>query len=372
MDSSEKIHILMLGDSLSKQGGLVTVEKQMLKHAPPHVQIRHIGTAVDGSAIQKALGFAIALVQVIWILLTAKVDIVHAHVTERGSAYRKSIITLIAKFWFHKPILLHSHSPEFHEFYQALPDVLKRGLLWAFSQCDRFITVADSWRNFYVDRFGLKPERVLVLANPIELPAQVPQRNQSQPITIVFLGRIGQRKGTFDLIRAFALLSDEVKDRANLVLAGDGELEKARNLATSLDLGDRVTIHNWLNPQQRDALLAKADIFALPTYNEGLPIALLEAMGWGLPVITTPVGGILNFIVAEKNGLLITPGDIQQLSAAIQLLIQDEKLRLFLGGAARASVTQLDIKNYFDSLLKIYESVLESHKYSSSAAAQLE
>ena len=362
--SKQSINVLMLGDSLSKQGGIVTLEKHMLKYAPSDIQIQHIGTAVDGSAIQKACGFAIALVRVVLVLLTAKIDIVHMHVAERGSAYRKSIVTLIAKFVFRKPVLLHSNSPEFHEFYQGLSPNVQRGLLWAFCQCDRFLAVSDRWRNFYVDKFGLKPEQVLVLANPIELPERVPQRERSNQINLVFLGRIGQRKGAFDLIRAFALLPEPVRERANLVLAGDGEIEKARDLVTSYssnisNIGDRITIYNWLNSEQRDALLAKADIFALPTYNEGLPLALLEAMGWGLPVITTPVGGIPDIITSNSNGLLINPGDLQQLYKAMQSLIRDDRLRFSLGSNARASVATFDIKNYYISLRKIYDSILE-------------
>lgn len=352
--------ILMLGDSLSKQGGIVTLEKHMLKYVPSEVQIHHIGTTVDGSTMQKAFVFAIALIQFIFVLLTTQVDIIHIHVAERGSAYRKSIVTLIAKFLFRKPTILHSNSPEFHGFYQGLPHSIKRGLLWTFSQCDRFIAVSNSWRNFYVDKFGLKAEQVLVLANPIELPNQLPQRIQTSEINIIFLGRIGQRKGAFDLIHAFALLPDEMRNQVNLILAGDGEVEKARHLAASYNLGDCITIYDWLNSEQRDTLLAKANIFALPTYNEGLPLALLEAMGWALPVITTPVGGIPDLIISQKNGLLVNPGDIKQLALAIQLLVQDEKLRFSLGGAARESVTPFDVKSYFDSLLKIYDSVLDS------------
>jgi len=353
----DRINIVMLGDSLSKQGGIVTLEKLLLEKAPPEIQIQHIGTAVDGSSTRKALVFGMALCKFILYLLTTKVDLVHIHVAERGSAYRKSIVTLVAKL-FQKPVILHSNSPEFHQFYAGLPSFVQTSLLWAFSQCDRFIAVSDSWRNFYVHTFGLKAEQVVVLANPIQLPERVPQRICSDKINIVYLGRIGQRKGAFDLIRAFDLLPVEDKARANLILAGDGEIEKARHLVASLNLNNRVTIYNWLNSEQRDALLAKADVFALPTYNEGLPLALLEAMGWGLPVITTPVGGIPDIITSNSNGLSIDPGNLQQLCTAMQSLIRDEKLRLSLGSNARASVATFDIKNYYISLRKIYNSIL--------------
>lgn len=363
MDSQNKlknnpIKVVMLGDSLSKQGGIVTVEKLMLEQAPPEIQIYHIGTVVDGSAIKKVLVFGIALYKFVLHLLITKVDIIHIHVAERGSAFRKSIITLIAKLVFRKPVILHSNSPEFHLFYQQLPQWLQQSLLWIFSKCDRFIAVSESWKNFYIHDFGLKVEQVLVLANPIKLPAQVPLRTNSHPVSFVCLGRIGQRKGSFDLIRAFAMLPDQYKTQASLCLAGDGDVEKVRNLVDSLNLLKYVTVLDWIDPNQRDSLLAKADVFVLPTYNEGLPLALLEAMGWGLPAITTPVGGIPNVITHNKNGLLVNPGDIQHLSAAMQSLLEEEELRLSLGSAARVSVAPFDITKYIDSLKFTYCSLL--------------
>lgn len=358
----KQLKIVMLGDSLSKQGGIVTLEKLMLQQAPAYIQIHHIGTVVDGSSIRKLLVFAIALAKFIWQLSTTKVDIVHIHVAERGSAYRKAIITLIAKFVFRKPIILHSHSPEFHLFYKNLPQPIKQLLLWAFSKCDRFIAVSESWKNFYVHDFGLNPEQVVVLVNSIKLPLQVPLRKNSNQVSFVCLGRIGQRKGSFDAIEAFAMLPELKKSQASLILAGDGELEKAHKLVETLNLADCVTILGWINSEQRDTLLAKADVFVLPTYNEGLPVALLEAMGWGLPAITTPVGGIPDIIIPNQNGLLINPGDIQQLSAAMQSLIDSENLRLLLGSNARKSVASFDVKYYFNHLINIYDSVLGLRK----------
>lgn len=351
----KQLKIVMLGDSLDKQGGIVTLEKLMLEQAPPSMKIQHIGTAVDGSSVRKVLAFGIALSKFVLQLLSTKVDLVHIHVADGGSAFRKAIITLIAS-GFRKPVILHSNSPEFHLFYKRLPQPIKQWLLWAFSKCDRFIAVSESWKNFYVHEFGLKADLVVVLANPIKLPAQVPLRT-CEDVNFLFLGRIGQRKGSFDLIKAFAALSVEQKQKAKLILAGDGEVELARELVESLNLTDCVTVFDWVNSQQRDALLAKADVFVLPTYNEGLPLALLEAMGWGLPVITTPVGGIPDVITQNKNGLLVNPGDIQQLSAAMQALIEKSNLRRSLSLSARVSAMPFDIKNYFCSLANIYCSI---------------
>ena len=128
-------------------------------------------------------------------------------------------------------------------------------------------------------------------------------------LKFVFLGRIGKRggaldlakslisfpkqdKGAFDLIAAFAALPAASRQCAELVLAGNGDLEAANQLIIELGLEDKISMLTWLNPEQRDKLLSTADAFILPSYHEGLPMSMLESMAWGLPVIVTPVGGI--------------------------------------------------------------------------------
>jgi glycosyltransferase involved in cell wall biosynthesis len=222
--------------------------------------------------------------------------------------------------------------------------------------------LSESWKNFYTNNLGLKTEQVVVLPNPVKLPSQVPHRIHRDKVSFVFLGRIGQRKGTFDLIRAFSLLPAEQKTKSELVVAGDGDVEQARRLVESLNLVEYITVLDWIDSAQRDALLAKADVFVLPSYNEGLPMALIEAMSWGLPVVTTPVGGIPELVTHTTNGLLVNPGNIQQLSEAMQSLLKDENMRLSLGRTARLSVIHLDVEKYLNSLLCIYCAMLDSRK----------
>ncbi|MBF2067349.1 MAG: glycosyltransferase family 4 protein [Calothrix sp. C42_A2020_038] len=345
--------ILMLGESLERQGGIVSVEKLILQEALSNTSIKLIPTLPKGSAIKKLLVFSSAVVQLVGSLLANKADVIHIHISEGGSAYRHMITALITLI-FQKPVIMHAHSCNFHEFYPKLPSLIQVWMSWIFSKSTRFIVLSESWKKFYVDNLKLKVEQVTVLPNPVRLPSQVPERQNSSTVSFVFLGRIGQRKGAFDLISAFAKLSEKHKQRASLTLAGDGEGEKARDLVKSLELTSSINILDWVNQTQRDELLNQANVFVLPSYNEGLPMALIEAMSWSLPVITTPVGGIPELVINYDNGLLVNPGDIQQLSDAIESLIKDEQLRLMLGQRARASVAHLDIVNYMNSLTKIY------------------
>ncbi|HAJ64536.1 MAG TPA: glycosyltransferase family 1 protein [Cyanobacteria bacterium UBA8543] len=349
--------VLMLGEGLDRQGGIVSVEKLILEEATSDVVFKHIATLPKGSSVYKVLVFFKAIVELFWRLLLKEADLVHIHVSERGSAFRQAITALII-IGFRIPVIMHTHSCDFHSFYSKLPQWIQQWMSWVFGSCTRFIVLSESWKTYYIENIGLKQKRVIVLPNPVKIPLQVPQRLGSQKVNIVFLGRIGQRKGAFDLIQAFASLPTEQKTCSRLTVAGDGEGEQARSLVKSLNLTDYITILDWVNQEQRDALLAKADVFVLPSYNEGLPMAVLEAMSWSLPVITTPVGGIPEVITHNQNGLLVTPGNIQDLSEAMQSLIKDEQMRLSLGNKARISVKHLDVRDYFGSLKNIYNSVL--------------
>jgi len=148
-------------------------------------------------------------------------------------------------------------------------------------------------------------------------------------IRVVTLGVLGKRKGYLDLIPVARQLQDKIP-QLEFVFIGGGEIEKIRGLVADEDLEDRITVAGLVDDDQRVRLLQTSDIFALPTYAEGQPIALLEAMAAGLPVISTPVGSI-DEVVHEANGRLITPGDQSALAEAITELSSSADLRRQIG-----------------------------------------
>jgi glycosyltransferase involved in cell wall biosynthesis len=356
---TDRIRVLMLGESLDKQGGIVSVEKLIIKYVPADIEICHLATLQDGSKIHKVLVFIKALNVLYWQLTNKSADLVHIHVSERGSAFRQALTTTVA-WLLRKPVILHTHSAEFQVFYSKLSPIIKAGLSWAFCRSTRFIVLSYSWKKFYIDNLGLKEEQVIVLPNPVKFPVEIPLRINSGKIRLLFLGKIGDRKGTFDLINAVADIPLSQRQNLELTIAGDGEGQRARVLIESLNLTQHIKILDWVNEQQRDDLLQEADVFILPSYNEGLPMAILEAMSWGLPIITTPVGGIPELVISHHNGLLVEPGAIKQLSQAIQSLIKNDELRLSLGRAARETVSPFDISKYCDQLTDIFRECLDT------------
>ncbi|MCW5312299.1 glycosyltransferase [Nostoc sp. KVJ3] len=359
MGTAKSLKIILLGPSLLQQGGISNYEKLFLEYAPSEVQICHIVTHEEGTTAFKIIVFLNAVWKFLWMLINEEVDIIQLEISQRGSVLRQGIMTFLA--WiFHKPIIIHAHGSQFHIFYAELAKWMQYLLNWVFCKCQRLIVLSESWKNFYIENLGLKPEQVVVFYNPVKVPAEVPHRSLSKKLNLLFLGRIGKRKGAFDLIKAFSLLPTEYQTTSSLIMAGDGDIEQARNLVTTLNLEDYITLPGWIGSDKRDILLTQANIFVLPSYNEGLPLAMLEAMACELAVIVTPVGGIPEIVTHSENGLIVNPGDVQQLSDAIKSLIENETLRLSLGSKARTSVFALDIKNHWFSFLDLYHSVLNS------------
>jgi glycosyltransferase involved in cell wall biosynthesis len=141
---------------------------------------------------------------------------------------------------------------------------------------------------------------------------------------------LGKRKGTYDLLEAFESLVKR-QPNARLVLPGDGEVDEIKALVKEKGLEDVVEVPGWVSGAAQDELWNRTDVYTLPSYNEGLPGSVLEAMSAGLPCVSTPVGGIPEAVLDNQTGYLVDAGDVAGLEKALERLVADEDLRLRMG-----------------------------------------
>ncbi len=332
----------MVGSAPEERGGMGTVTTLLLRHGAKAASMRMVVTHREGPAAMRLKLWLSGTLQVLSAL--PRTDVVHAHVSERGSVIRKSVIVLLAKL-FRVPVVLHCHGAEFVDWYRGLPGPAQRLIAWAFRQADVLAVLGSSWRTTYMELLGVRPERVVAFGNPIELPSPT---DKPEGVKVVFLGRFGARKGSADVLNAVAGLP------VSLVMAGDGEVAETRALAARL--GVDADIRDWLTPAERDELLASAHIFVLPSRDEGLPMALLESMGHGLVPVVSPVGSIGEVVKDGENGLLVQPGDVAGIAAAVKSLL-DHDFRERLGKAARSTVEPFDIEPYMAQMVRTWRSV---------------
>jgi glycosyltransferase involved in cell wall biosynthesis len=140
------------------------------------------------------------------------------------------------------------------------------------------------------------------------------------------------------------------------VFAGDGQVAELRRRAA--EIGPDVVVHSWVDREERDHLLAASDVLVLPSHHEGVPMAILEAMAYGLPVIATPVGGIPDVVRDGREGLLVEVGNRVALTTALARMVAEPALRMFLGQGARATAESLDVTNYGQRLLEFYQTII--------------
>lgn len=348
----------MVGSAFTVNGGMTTVTRSILD-SDANVQWRYVPTYRETGPAGKIVTFLIGLVRLYLVLLRFRPNVAHLHVSTRGSVVRKSIVAQICR-WSGVPVVLHCHGSDFHEYYRQLPRRQQARVQGFFTRASRLIVLSESWRNFFLSEVGLDPNTVTVLHNPVVLPSKslLRKKSTSAEFRIVFLGRIGERKGAFTLLEALRLLVDAVPDRpVRLDMAGDGELARAKALISDLGLMANVVLHPWLSPPDRDALLQEADAFVLASQNEGLPMALLEAMSWALPVITTPVGGIPEVVRPDVSGILVNPDEPDEIAQALQDLWQNPALRVTLGSGAREVVEGFTLSLYARRLESLYQDV---------------
>ena len=127
-------------------------------------------------------------------------------------------------------------------------------------------------------------------------------------------------------MKAFSSISRKYPDWI-LVIAGTGELEEARKLCNEFGITGQVTIHNWLSRQQMDEMYEKAGIFCIASLKEGFPMSFLEAASYGVPVVSTPVGGLVDVLQDGENSMVFDFNNSKQLAQKLDVLIENEELR---------------------------------------------
>ncbi len=326
------------------------VVSYLMVNAPPEMPLRMI--AVDargpGSVLWSPYYLTVAMARVVASAARGRLGLVHIHVAERASLARKGLMALVART-MGVPVLLHLHAAELLPFYDKLPGWGRWLVQGVFRRADLCVVLGTGWRDWLIDTIGVAPERIVVVRNGVPVaaarsgnahahPAQtrpiLTDEAHSAVFRILFLGNLTPRKGVGDLLAALAdpLLAD---CNFEAVFAGGGAVETYRNQAAELGLTARVRFTGWVDRAQAADLTAAAHVLVLPSYNEGLPLVILEALGAGTPVICTPVGSIPEVLDDGATALFVPPGGSHEIAVALRRLIDDASLGERLAAAGR-------------------------------------
>jgi glycosyltransferase involved in cell wall biosynthesis len=296
--------------------------------------------------------FAGSLICLIARKATGRVDVVHINLAQYGSAYRKMIFAWVSRM-LGVPYVIHLHGSRFRQFWDGASPWLDRALARLFSMAACTMVLGTVWADYVSKKAPEAAAKIAIFPTATRDTARPRIARKEGPIRILFSGKHGERKGVRELTAALGKLAGD--HRWHATLTGNGEIETTRETVAALGIADRVDVPGWISAKAFDALIADADILVLPSFDENLPLSVVEAFARGIAVICTPVGALPDIVKPEVTGLLVEPGDVEGLTAALQRMIGDPALRERLGHNARAVYDErLNLEQYTVKLVEMW------------------
>lgn len=318
-------------------------------------ELRPLDTRGGGSWFFSLWVLAKALVKIIQGRLNGDLAGVHVNVAERLSLFRKGAILALCRA-LGIQVVLHLHAAKLPYFYQKMPFVLQGLTRWIFSLPACCLVLGENARQFVIQDLKVPAGRVEIIVNGVPEPAYARRTAEnSQPQQVLFLGNLSERKGVSDFLKSLAIPGlKSIGMRATL--AGGGDVLFYQTAARQLGIDGFVHFTGWSNQQQVAQLLAQADVLVLPSYDEGLPLVILEALSNGVAVICTPVGEIPSLLEDGVTACIVQVGDVAGIAGGLQKVLLDSAYRGALERNGRALYEQrLSLMRFSASVALVHQ-----------------
>ena len=341
----------MVPDRLVK-GGIASVVNGYREHDfSGKCEVSYIESYRNGSKWEKLAKALKGYLLFFREMILNKPDIVHIHSSFGPSFYRKMPFIYMACFRG-VPVINHIHGAEFETFYLKASDRKKRRIRKVYGKCTMLIALSEEWKRNLES--VVSPEKITVIENYCKIPDLSGTEKKKQ---ILFLGEIGKRKGCYDIPEIYGRVLEK-GERLPLIMAGDGGLAEVKKLFEDRDLLESVSFPGWVRGADKDKCLKESGIFLFPSYYEGMPMAVLEAMAYGMAIVTTRVGGIPHLLEDGVSGYLCEPGDIEGLSKRLLELSKDGDKRRKMGERARQkAIADYSMESHIKKLMDLYDRV---------------
>lgn len=301
------------------------IQAQTADASTDAAELRALDTRGKGSALSSSWVLAGALLKLARGRLNGDLAGVHVNMAERLSLVRKGAVIATCRA-LDIPVVLHLHAAQLHHFYRQLPSFFKALTRWTFSLPASVIVLGEASKKFVIEELGVATERVEIVINGVPEPVSRKRpKSTSEPQQIFFLGNLSERKGVSDLLNALALPGFDTT-RLRVVFAGGGDVPRYQAYAASLGLADSVKFEGWTEQKRAAEIMAESDILVLPSYDEGLPLAILEGLACGVAVVCSPVGEIPFVMTDDVNACFVKPGDVEELAKTLQRVLYQREL----------------------------------------------
>jgi glycosyltransferase involved in cell wall biosynthesis len=301
----------------------------------------------------------------LWLWQILRRPAIAHYAVSSGWALEKSLAFLWLANVFRIRTVGHLHSGGFIDYWKNLTGIRRRMAARVFGQIDAVVVLSEGWKRLIRDTLHLPDEKIFVVNNPIDQEfedAALRWPLSRSRNTFLSLGVMGRDKGVLDVLQAVRLVSG--RQTFSVQLAGPEREPQIREhviqqiKAHSLEKVIRVRPSVWGG--EKVSLFHDSSVFLLPSYYENFPLVLLEAAAAGHAIVTTPVGAIPEFFVDGESAIFVEPGNVRDLAAAMNRLLENDEERLRLAvGARDVFVRKLRRPQIMASLSEVYRSVLK-------------
>jgi len=273
-------------------------------------------------------------IQVAFYALFKKPDAIHLNPSlDWKSVIRDGLIIFALRITGYKKIIVFFHGWQ----PQIIKAIDNSGLLklitkWLLNGTARILVLSPEFKED-LKRIGVEETKIKTTTTMFDGRALLNSVDDKRTgRNILFMSRFVKEKGIFELVDGFAAICSKYPD-VTLIMAGDGEeLVKLKNHAKNLGLSERIHFAGYIGGNEKYKLLNNCTIYALPTYyNEGMPVALLEAMGAGKPVLTSNVASIPYIIKDQENGIMLDIINSSTVAEALDFLLSNDELCIKIG-----------------------------------------
>lgn len=345
--------VLVISPSIKRsKGGVASVVRGMEEsNCFLDYDMHYFSSYIDGNFIIRLIYSIFAFVKFLFIY--RKYDLFHIHISSHGSTFRKIFYIRVLSS-SKKHIISHIHGAQFIDFYNSLSEKKKKYVRDNLNKSDYIIALSDWRQHMFENKIGLK--NCVAINNGIMLVKNAHEKIRFlSNKKFLFLGRLCERKGIYDLIYAVKKIANVCPD-IKFFLAGDGDIDSVKKIIKKENLNNFFVVLGRINKEEKEELFETCGCLVLPSYNEGLPMAILESMSHGLAIISTKVGAIPE--VVKDNGILFNCGNIDELCQCIRKIYESKELTMNFGEKGIKIIEEkYSEENSFHKIKELYEKI---------------
>lgn len=341
--------ILIQSKSFSKFN-IIKLDSSQISNPPPSLPIRFL------------LSF-IRFIKFILIIVFKKPKIGLIFCSDGFSAIEKGLMTLTLKVLGIKSLIFPRAGNLISQSQNS--NIFRTIIRFLFNKADVFLCQGEKWKKFAINSLNINPNRTKIISNwsatdnLFKIGEDRIINNTNEITEILYVGWLEKEKGIKELIEAVKTIYSNNKS-VRLTLVGDGKIRKyVEEFTIKNRLNGIIQIKGWLSSKEIERYLRRSNIFILPSWKEGMPNALIEALAAALPVITTSVGVINDYLVNNSSAIIVEPKEVNKITKSLEKLINDYNLRKKLSkNGFLVAKTNFSTKTSLKKLSKIISEIL--------------